>query len=143
MAEIRIIKCGLCGKEYETKDKRSKYCSEPCRKEGKKLYVAELSRKRKEETKERIGIRICPICGKDFEPPHYNNKTCGPECAKERHRLLKNEAIRAMKQEKAKKKKIEPAWKVNEKARKLGMSYGKYELMKQLEAQRKERKNGH
>ena len=144
MSEIYTRKCEICGKEFTTNTSRGKLCSEECRKIAKKQYAVNFNEKNKAATRERLGTRICVYCGKEFEPRNNRMVTCNPICTRERYNLLRREMRKEDKEAKKTKKppKVEPAWKVNEKARKLGMTYGKYQLMKQLEAQRKERKNG-
>ncbi len=138
-------KCEICGKEFTTYTRKAKYCSDECRKVAKSRYNVEANRKKVAKTRERLGTRICLICGKEFEPRNCTMVTCNPSCTRERHKMLKVELRKEQKEEQKKKKreKKEPMWKVNEKARAMGLSYGQYELMKRMEAQKKERSKRH
>ena len=132
-----IIKiCGICGKKFTTYRQQSRYCGETCRKEAKQQNNAETRRKISEAKKEKRGIKICLVCGREFEPKRSNSVTCNAVCGNERYKNIKAAAKAEQKEEK---KEIEPAWMINAKARAMGLTYGKYELMKRLEAQRAER----
>jgi len=143
MAEIMTRNCETCGKEFTTNNPVTKYCSVECRKKAKARYHAGWLAQKREETRKRLGTRICVVCGKEFEPRNSTISTCGPICSKERQKALDKERSREARAEKRNKKKkkskIEPAWKVNEKARAMGLSYGKYQLKMQMEAQKAER----
>ena len=144
MAGLEKKICDICGKEFFPFNPQSKVCSDECRKERKKLYHAELNRQRRRETRERLGTRICVVCGAEFAPRNGNAVTCNPICTRERQRLLDIERGREKrankrKEKAAKKKKKDTLCKINGKARAMGLSYGKYQLMLQLEAQKKER----
>ena len=59
---LKFLNCQRCGKEYETENRFSMYCSEHCR---------------------NYETRICLVCGKEFEGKIISNKkTCSKECSK-------------------------------------------------------------
>lgn len=55
-----LLICNKCGKEFETEDKRVKYCSRECKES-----------------------RVCVICGKSFQAANPETKTCSSECKAE------------------------------------------------------------
>lgn len=68
-------KCQICGKEYKTEARNSKYCKE-CSKEFRKLKY----RKKVEETLEKLPERKCIYCGELFKPQKPSQKYCSDEC---------------------------------------------------------------
>ena len=143
MANIKPKKCIICGKEF-VRVGQAKVCSDECCKIKDKRYLEEKNRQRAEETRKRLGTRKCVVCGKVFAPKCYNRIACGPVCAKEQDRLnrIKRKAeLRSRKEVKVDKSE-NSMWKINERARAMGMSYGKYQLMMQMQMQRKGNVNG-
>lgn len=61
-------KCEYCGKEFEPKQSRSKYCSRECQVKG--FHAS----RPKGETKK------CKWCGQVFFATHKGNKYCSPSC---------------------------------------------------------------
>lgn len=51
LSEGKIVKCGCCGKEFNTKNGGSKYCSKDCRLIMSRRISAEYNRNRRELTK--------------------------------------------------------------------------------------------
>ena len=135
--------CLNCGKEFEvlgTKYNQNHmiYCSIEC---GKRY-------RRKAKDAGRLHTVICSECGTVFETKRINKACCGPECVKERNRRRSRE-VGAMyrinyKEAKEPKKKTpkEEAWEIEAEARKVGMNYGMYYAMKQMEKERANRLRG-
>ena len=76
----------------------------------------------------------CEYCGFKFIGKRRNSKYCCQECYAKASRILGRERNAARAAEKAaleaeKAKKV-PLWKINEEARSLGMSYGKYQALR-------------
>jgi G:T-mismatch repair DNA endonuclease (very short patch repair protein) len=64
---INFPKCKYCGLEFNTKDKKQKYCSKEC-------YHNAIRKHKKI-------IVCCKMCGKDFETnTGYPQKYCSPQC---------------------------------------------------------------
>ena len=76
--------CKFCGKEFEAKDNRVKYCSEECLQEASTQYQREYRRNYVPLYKKEINTyyRVCPICGKEFSTSMYNKTYCSHECYK-------------------------------------------------------------
>lgn len=79
-------------------------------------------------------MKKCEICGKEFIADRRNAKYCGKVCRKiannetiEKYLRTKEAAEEATKRESKAKK--TPLWKVNEEARKAGLTYGQYQAM--------------
>ena len=143
MSEAVTKSCQFCGKEFTTNALNKKYCSDECRIRANRKQTSEWRRKQKGETWKSIGTRVCAMCGKVFELKNHNMVTCSAECKNKRRKLLYEEKRKEQMAKKKKSARLEPTWKINEKARAMGMSYGKYQLMMQMEAQRRERQHGY
>lgn len=72
-------------------------------------------------------IRKCEFCGNEFRPRNGNQIFCSISCRKKQYNAA------AFPQVPKEKKKNEELVKINEEARKLGMSYGQYQAMKTIE----------
>ncbi len=74
--------CYRCGKPFSTTVNRKIYCDE-CRtqaaKEGKSVYYAMVT-KRKREEKKVFEKRICPVCGGEFETSYSKKIYCSDKC---------------------------------------------------------------
>lgn len=57
-----IVKCIICGKEFEAQKSTKKYCSNECLNASRRKKYAEKGRIRG------ISEKVCPICGKTFTP---------------------------------------------------------------------------
>lgn len=101
--------CRECGKFFDTKNSQQVMCSKECRSAHYKKYKKELAAKLKTE------VRTCLVCNTEFIPVSNNAKTCSDKC-KVLYKKTKN----------VKKTGIEPAWMINQRARALGISYGRY-----------------
>ena len=64
------MKCMECGKEFEPRNQRMKYCSKRC--------TDAASRRRKR-------LSICPVCGKKFERSQEHKVYCSYGCQAIRH----------------------------------------------------------
>lgn len=62
--------CGFCGNEYENYFKESKYCSQDCYKEYRKLNA-------------KLKGRVCRNCGERFDAHDHNVVYCSRKCAGE------------------------------------------------------------
>ena len=85
----------------------------------------------------------CVVCGKLYQAT-ANAKTCSPECKAERNRIINTEAHNRAYYRKKKKKEIEQynsTYLDNEiqKAKEMGVSYGKYKAMQFLFREKAER----
>ena len=139
-----VKNCLECGKEFVTGESEySKqhmiYCSEEC---GNKY-------RRKVKDAERLHKVICSECGVEFETTRANKVCCGPECVKERNRRRSREVgenyrikYREAKKDKKVKTPKEEAWEIEAEARKVGMNYGMYYALKQMEKERANRLRG-
>ena len=67
LPQTRRVTCRFCGKKFETKSIRKKFCSHNCRQ---KYYYY----------KQRNNIKICEICGKEFESTKSTRKYCSAVC---------------------------------------------------------------
>ena len=72
--------CKWCGKEFEPKTKRDKYCSPECRRLNDNDYKNKYYLKKRAE--QRNPFRVCKVCGKEFIPVKYNQLICSDECRK-------------------------------------------------------------
>lgn len=71
------MKCQYCGKEFEPKNMRQKYCSPRCGYE----VLKEKSRARYTK-KEKPEERICKYCGERFQPKLKKQVFCSCKCQK-------------------------------------------------------------
>ena len=134
MSGLLAKNCEECGLLFTTNTKSSKYCSDRCREASRKKRIAAWRANKTAEVRKRLGTRMCAVCGKEFAPRNNNMVTCSVECSETRKK-----AMRQVVKKKPKAVKPEPIGKINGKARAMGMSYGKYQMMMYMEAQRKER----
>lgn len=73
LREAKTVKCGICGKEFETFRFNKQFCSPECRKVNQMRYAAEYREKNKDRIREwhrhqvvtgrRQGTSRCIICG--------------------------------------------------------------------------------
>ena len=134
---MRIVKCKICGKEFEARTANSTMCSAECRRTNHNRMCVEAQRKRRQIKKERIAAgleapiprkkperrwikpiykpRKCEMCGKEYRPEHPRQKYCSEGC-RYPHRSIKEES----------KKPMSTLAEINAKARSLGMHYGDY-----------------
>ena len=134
--------CLECGKEFEpggNNPNHAIYCSIEC---GKRY-------RRKVKDAERLHTVICSVCGTEFESMRANVTCCGEECRKEKGRMRSRENGKMYrvkyKEEKQKAKEKPPkdeAWEIEAEARKVGMNYGMYYALKQMERERANRLRG-
>ena len=68
-----LIKCEICGKEFEPKRKDSKFCSDKC-----SMIYHNGNAKAKYISKPKLK-KICPMCGKEFLT-NTIQKYCSAEC---------------------------------------------------------------
>jgi len=87
--------CKWCGKEFEPKTKRDRYCSRDCRRLQDNKYKNEYYIKKRAE--QRKPTKVCTVCGKEFVPVTHNQMICSAECRKiverERQRLYYRSVI--------------------------------------------------
>lgn len=131
--------CKWCGKEFETPNKQSRYCSDECRKEVIKKTSRESKRKTYKELKK---IKKCKWCGKEFTDK-YRRSYCSAECQKEANRKRsrddyeqKYKHIERKTKKKTRERSFEQRSKSiarkNELARQQGMSYGEWVALKTI-----------
>ena len=73
--------------------------------------------------------RKCAICGKEFMTIVYNSKYCSDACKEEGRRINQKdywERQHANKGAEKREKKPVPLWKIDAKAKEMGLSYGQY-----------------
>lgn len=75
--------------------------------------------------------KVCSVCGKKFVAYNHAAKLCSDDCRRVRRKEIYYDHLERMKvveeeKKQRKKTKVEPAWKIKEKAKKLGISYGYY-----------------
>lgn len=75
--------------------------------------------------------KVCSVCGKKFVAYNHAAKLCSDDCRKVRRREIYQDHLERMKEveiekKQRKKNKVEPAWVIKDKAKKLGISYGYY-----------------
>lgn len=76
--KLRVKTCPICNKEFETKLRQAKYCSDDCQREKSRIHMREFQRAKREKRVEIL--RNCIVCGKEFTPDHMANKICSDEC---------------------------------------------------------------
>lgn len=76
-----IVKCIVCGKEFEAQKTTKKYCSNECMNAMRRQKWAERERTPKDISYKGT-IRTCPICGKAFYPKTAmaNQRQCCYNC---------------------------------------------------------------
>ena len=73
-----IKRCDICGKKFEADyDGWFNYCSDECKKEGKRIFST-ITKK-------------CRVCGREFETDRKNTSCCSDECKKEANRIRNRE----------------------------------------------------
>ena len=91
--------CPVCGKNFETHNKRKKYCSPECYRVAKKE-----THKRYKQAHRKTAKKFCAICGKEFEPVG-SQKYCSPECAKKAFKASRRKYRRKYRQAKREERK--------------------------------------
>lgn len=150
-----IKKCEWCGKEFEIigdtpNNRRRKYCEKAC--------CIMANNKKTNGKRELVPLKqfFCSVCNKPYTTNRSDSKTCSLECRHERDKMLarrryhlevgiSNKFLEEYKTEKKKATKVPPAWQIEAEARKVGMNYGQYYAMLQMQKERAERelmKNG-
>ena len=69
-----MIKCEICGKEFEPNFYNRKYCSKKCGEEANRRKAASRIKKAPYPT------RKCLCCGKEFRPRVKNQRFCNYKC---------------------------------------------------------------
>ena len=80
LLQPRRVECTVCGSPFHTKHSTKRYCSDPCRKIGRK----ETNALREQSKRKNTPMRPCNICGKEFLQKTWNQLTCSTECARKR-----------------------------------------------------------
>ena len=68
---VSTVKCGQCGKEFQTNDGKRAYCSKEC-------YL-----KHEEDRHVEAEERACLQCGTKFTTAHWAKRYCSSECRRE------------------------------------------------------------
>jgi hypothetical protein len=76
LATVYDFTCKYCGKEFESTNKKRKFCCVKCYRK----WHTENDRVRYKKT--------CPICNKEFETIHPQAICCSIECSKKRRKIL-------------------------------------------------------
>ena len=128
--------CLWCGKEFIPENRNRKYCCDDCAYEANKENVKRLQAE-KRQVKKMFNVE-CLVCHKVFLTAHNRQKTCSLECQHKRlNELKKNNYANYKLRQKLKKereeaqKKVETIAEIQRKARKMGLSYGKYMELRQ------------
>ena len=83
--------------------------------------------------------KMCETCGGQFAARAKSAKYCCKKCYREGKRKQAQERYAVKAAEKAEKKAAEakkkPLWQLNEEARKLGLSYGQYQVKRMMECE--------
>ena len=128
-------KCSYCGKKFIPTVKTNIYCSIDCQYENRK----KRQREGKGGEQNKIQKRPCIICGMVYQPKRANGTCCSDKCRRKHYQKMQTISNKKLKEKKKVEKmlekiKIQEARKnsslaeMNERARELGMSYGKYIL---------------
>ena len=130
-SRIRVVICGNCEKEFETLDRKKKYCCTKCQKKAN-------SNKRKIRPKDKEAKQItCLTCGVTFETTDGRRRYCSKKCYnvanKEKQNEYQKELFKSIriKQEtvpkkRGRKKKRSAIAEIAYLARKEGKTYGQY-----------------
>lgn len=136
--------CLNCKKEFEIDEcdrnqVRMLYCSEKC---GEKY-------RRSRDKEARLHLVICSECGVEFETTRVNQSCCSDKCRHKRGLRkayeYRRSARKQMREEPEKKEEVAPvppAYEIEAEARKVGMNYGMYYALKQMEKERANRLRG-
>lgn len=83
MKKIKVLdkKCDVCGKAFQTKKSRKRFCSPDCAHEGKKKRQRESKKPRPRNPP--LPEKACVICQTRFVPRDNRIKTCSKQCSKE------------------------------------------------------------
>ena len=75
-----VIKCIVCGKDFEAQKSTIKYCSNECMNAMRRVKWAQRNKEEKEQ--KLMPEKECPICNKKFRPKNAaaNQRTCCYEC---------------------------------------------------------------
>lgn len=76
-----LVKCIVCGKEFEAIKSTKKYCSTDCMNAMRRAKWAAQSKTNSKESN-KMPEKECPICGKKFQPKTAaaNQRTCCYDC---------------------------------------------------------------
>ena len=85
--------CQWCGKEFEPKTKRDRYCSRECSRLRDNNYKKEYYREQRKKMQN--PVRECRVCGKEFVPEVRNQLICSDECRKAKEREWRKEYYRS------------------------------------------------
>lgn len=75
-----IVKCIVCGKEFEAQKSTKRYCSNDCGNAMRRIRWA--NRDKIEKKQQLMPEKECPICNKKFRPKNSaaNQRTCCYDC---------------------------------------------------------------
>lgn len=75
-----IVKCVVCGKEFEAQKSTKKYCSNECMNAMRRIRWA--NRDKTEKKQQLMPEKECPICNKRFRPKNAaaNRRICCYDC---------------------------------------------------------------
>ena len=138
MAKLEERKCQRCGKVYMPTHWSSKFCGEECRYEHKKEQIKLNNKKAYEKFKKEQIKKRCVICRKTFKTVRSDVVTCSPYCQEIRHKEYMKKYNKNKRDEtKKKKEKTMSIAEFDREARKMGMSYGQYDLYLRLHGKEK------
>ena len=94
-----IVKCIVCGKEFEALRSTKKYCSDDCINAMRRMKWANREKIQKEKG---VSEKQCPICGKIFNPKSAaaNQRTCCYECMPDGVQLTRGAFLGLLKKQK-------------------------------------------
>ena len=94
-----IVKCIVCGKEFEALRSTKKYCSDDCINAMRRMKWANREKIQKEKG---VSEKQCPICGQIFKPKSAaaNQRTCCYECMPDGVQLTRGAFLGLLKKQK-------------------------------------------
>ncbi len=131
MAKLEERICKHCGKFYMPTHQSNKYCSEECRYTAKKIKIKENNKKAYAKMKKPTLQKKCLVCRKKFKTVRSDVVTCSPFCQKIRRQEQRKEREQIKKEEEKRKANQPKPMSIAEfdrEARKMGMTYGQYDL---------------
>ena len=93
-----IVKCTVCGKEFEAQKTTKKYCSNDCMNAARRKRRADKIANK--GTSQGLQEKICLICRKSFTPktPSANNRQCCYDCMPEGIQLTRGMFLAKLKE---------------------------------------------
>ena len=92
-----IVKCVICGKEFEAQKSTKKYCSQECLNASRRQKWA--NRPKEEKKQKLMPEKTCVICGATFRPKTSaaNQRTCCCDCMPDGVQLTRGDFLARIK----------------------------------------------